>query len=302
MPPTALILGPSGKIGNHAASAFWNGGWQVRDYRRGTDMTAAARGCDVIVNGLNPPNYHDWARQIPAITDQVLAAARASGATVILPGNVYVYSDPGGIWSETTPHKPVSRKGRIRMEMEQAYRDSGVPTINLRAGNFIDPERNGDVMSHLLLRNIARGRITAMGDPDVDQAYCYLPDWAEAARQLADRRGSLARYEDIPFPGHTFTVTQLKSALEAELGRPLRIERFPWWAMALAAPFWELARELREIRYLWDLPHRLDGSKLDRLLPGFAHTDLRDVLRSALPRDVYPDEAVRPGTKAPLAQ
>jgi len=302
MPSTVLILGPSGKIGSHAASAFWNGGWQVRDYRRGTDMIAAAQGCDVIVNGLNPPNYHDWARQIPAITDQVLAAARASGATVILPGNVYTFGDQAGTWSETTPQKPVSRKGRIRMEMEQAYRDSGVPTINLRAGTFIDPERNGDVMSVVLLRNIAKGRITTMGDPDVDQAYCYLPDWAEAARQLADRRSSLARYEDVPFPGHTFTVTQLKSALEAELARPLRIERFPWWAMALAAPVWELARELREMRYLWSTPHRLDGSKLRRLLPDFAATDLASVLRAALPRDIYPDEPMRAGAKSTLAQ
>ena len=126
MTGTVLILGPSGKIGSHAARAFDAAGWEVRRYRRGTDMTSAAQGVDVIVNGLNPPNYHDWARQIPAITAQVIAAARASGATVIVPGNVYVYGTAPGPWSETTAYAATTRKGRIRTEMERAYRDSGL--------------------------------------------------------------------------------------------------------------------------------------------------------------------------------
>ena len=110
MTGTVLILGPSGKIGSHAARAFDAAGWEVRRYRRGTDMTSAAQGVDVIVNGLNPPNYHDWARQIPAITAQVIAAARASGATVIVPGNVYVYGTAPGPWSEETPQQATTRK------------------------------------------------------------------------------------------------------------------------------------------------------------------------------------------------
>ena len=69
MTQTVLILGGSGKIGKHSTEAFWNAGWTVRQYTRGTDMTAAAQGADVIVNGLNPPNYHDWAKTIPAITN-----------------------------------------------------------------------------------------------------------------------------------------------------------------------------------------------------------------------------------------
>src|SRR5690606_35656969 len=146
---------------------------------------AAARGVDVIVNGLNPPKYHDWARQIPAITGQAIAAARASGATVLIPGNVYNIGDAGGEWSEHTPHRPNTRKGRIREEMEQAYRAAGVGTVVLRAGNFIDPRGNGDVMSLLLLRAVGRDKIFTAGDPGALQPYCYVPDWARAAVGLA---------------------------------------------------------------------------------------------------------------------
>lgn len=283
MTGTVLILGGRGKIGRHSAEAFAAAGWTVRQYQRGTDMTQAAKGADVIVNGLNPPNYHNWAVLIPQITRQVIAAAKASGATVILPGNVYNFGAEGGIWSEQTPQRPVSRKGRIRVEMEAAYRSAGVRTIILRAGNFIDPEGQGDIMSLFILRDVTRGKIITGGAPDVMQAWCYLPDWARAAEQLARMRDDLTTFEDIPFPGHSFTLTDLRMRLEGHLGRSLRVVRFPWWMMTVAAPFWELARELREMRYLWDTPHSLSDRKFNRLLPDFRHRPVADVILDTLP-------------------
>ncbi|MEZ5713808.1 MAG: epimerase [Paracoccaceae bacterium] len=296
MPGTALILGPSGKIGTHAARALAARGWTIRTFDRKTDdMIQAAQGCDVIVNGLNPPNYHDWARLIPAITAQVIAAAKASGATVIVPGNVYIFGDTPGEWSETTRPAPCSRKGRIRLEMERTYRDSGVQTIILRAGDFIDPDRNGDILSLMLLTKLKRGRITAPGPTDRLHAYAFLPDWVEAAARLAEKRGDLARFEDIPFPGHAFTLDTLRSELEAILGRGLRVSRFPWPLLTLAAPVWELARELREMRYLWQVPHSLSGARLHALLPDFQPTPLRQALIAALPADLNPDQPVTAG-------
>lgn len=283
MAKTVLILGGSGKIGTHAREAFAAAGWSVRLYdRKAGNMAQAARGVDVIVNGLNPPKYHDWDRLIPAITAQVMEAAQASGATVIIPGNVYNFGSAGGEWSETTPHEPNTRKGRIREEMEQAYRASGVRTIVLRAGNFIDPRRTDDVMGLVFLRRIAEGELTLVGDPDAMQAYCYLPDWARAAVSLAEIRHELASFEDIPFPGHAFSAEELRSFLSAHLGRPIRAKSFPWLAIRLTAPFWELAREMLEMRYLWSTSHTLSGAKLARLLPGFRPTSLDEVLLGSL--------------------
>jgi nucleoside-diphosphate-sugar epimerase len=248
------------------------------------------------VNGLNPPKYHDWARLVPAITAQVIQAAEESGATVIVPGNVYNFGATGGEWSEVTPHEPNTRKGRIREEMERAYRASGVQTIVLRAGNFIDPRGVDDVMSLVFLRGLRGGKLTLIGDPDAMQAYCYLPDWARAAVSLAEKRHELARFEDVPFPGHAFTSEELRRFLSAKLGRPIGTTSFPWWAMRLTAPWWELAREMLEMRYLWSTSHTLSGKKLQRLLPDFRATSLADVLTESLPRALD-----RAGAEAPAA-
>ena len=283
MTQTVLILGPSGKIGHHAALAFAAAGWTVRRYTRGTDMTEAAQGVDVIVNGMNPPTYHNWAGIIPQITAQVIAAAQASGATVILPGNIYNYGDQPGTLDETTPHLAHTRKGRVRIEMEAAYRASGVQTIVLRAGNFIAPEGNGDSFSYIL-KDLGKGKMMGFGDPGARQAYAFVPDWARAAVALAEIRETLPGFADIPFAGHTFTLHELQAELGRTTGKTPRLTRLPWWLMRLASPVWELARELREMRYLYDMDHRISGATFDRILPGFEPTPLPEVIRQRLAR------------------
>ncbi len=291
MGKTVLILGASGNIGRYSALAFENAGWRVRRYdRRSNDMVAAARGIDVIVNGLSPPAYHNWARLVPEITAQVIAAAKSSGATVIIPGNVYNFGPAPGVWDENTPHAATTRKGKIRAEMEQAYRDAGIRTIVLRAGNFITPDGKSDVMGLMYLRAIAKGQVTLPGNADAMQAFCYVPDWARAAVQLAEKRDRLQIFEDVPFPGLTFSAHQLRDMLQDILQRPLKMAKFPWLVMAIAAPFWELARELKEMRYLWSTDHQLSGVKFNRMLPDFQATPLGDVIAGILSHEVHPDQ------------
>ena len=303
MTKTVLILGGRGKIGSHAADAFWKAGWTVRHYDRATnDMSNAALGADVIVNGLNPPAYKNWQVTIPAITKQVIAAAKNSGATVIIPGNIYNFGDQPGVLDENTAQTPNTVKGKIRVEMEDAYRAAGVQTIILRAGNFIDPLGNGDAMSLMLLREIKNGKVTAMGDPDVMQTYAYVPDWARAAQMLVDKRAELPAFADIPFPGHAFTTTKLRDAIAHATGRALKIQRFPWWMMTLLAPFWPLARELREMRYLFDMPHTISTARFEKILPDFVATPLNDVMLAGLPADIDPNQSMRPSQQPVITQ
>lgn len=287
MSRTVLVLGSSGHFGAQAARAFAAAGWEVRPYRRGSDMTAAAKGADLVVHAMNPPNYHDWARLVPEITGAVLAAARASGATVLIPGNVYVFGIEPAPWGAATPHRPVARKGRIRAEMEERFRDAaatGLRTILLRAGDFIDPDAPGGLFDRFVIGKAAKGVIATLGDPDAAHAWAYLPDMARAAVELAARHDALAAFEDVPFPGLAFSTRELAATVTRHTGRPMRIARFPWWMMTLASPVWELARELGEMRYLYDHPHWLVGRKLASLLPDLDMTPLDDVLARFLSR------------------
>ncbi len=286
MAKTVLILGANGMFGSHAATAFAQAGWQVRRYTRGTDMTAAAMGADVIVNALNPPNYHAWATLIPEITAQVIAAGRASGATVLVPGNVYVYGDQPSPWGPDTPHRPVARKGSIRARMEADYRaatDRGLHVIILRGGDYIAPDSPGAILNRIVLGRLARGQVTAMGDPAAMRAYAYLPDMTRVAVMLAEMRADLPAFADIPFAGDAFSINELATTLGRLTGRMPKVGQFAWLPIRLLSPVWELARELLEMRYLYNTPHWMPDAPLRALLPNFCATPLDDILRAHLP-------------------
>ncbi|GAB1478723.1 NAD(P)H-binding protein [Paracoccaceae bacterium] len=297
MNKTVLVLGASGNFGGRAAETFAAAGWIVRTYKRGSDMTTAAKGAGLIVNGMNPPNYHHWDRLVPAITAQVITAAQSSGAKVLLPGNVYVYGSQPGPWGPATPQRPCSRKGIIRAAMEAEYRAAsrkGLRVILLRGGDFVDPVSAGTVWRMVMLKGLARGRLTAMGDPSVRRAYAWLPDMARAAVELAGR-SDLPAFADVPFAGVSVSMDEIAARLAVLTGRPMKIGRFQWWALRLAAPFWELGRELGEMRYLYDLDHALDPGPMGALLPEFRSTGLEAMLAAHLPgsgREVDPKRAV----------
>lgn len=292
MTKTALVLGSNGRFGRNMLDALNRARWQVRRFERGTSMLDAAKGVDVIVNGLNPA-YPDWPRDLPSITRDVIASARDSGATVLIPGNVYNYgTNPDLPWSENTPQEADTRKGKLRIEMEQAYREAGIQTIILRAGDYIDTEVSGNWYESHMSTKLSDGKLMYPGPLNRKHAWGFLPDVARASVALLDMRAELGVFEDIQFPGYTLTGAELVTLLEDKLGRKIKLSGFPWWAIRLSASFWALGRELLEMRYIWEVPHALDGTRIDALLPKFVNTPPEVAFTAVLEPNINPDEAM----------
>lgn len=287
MSQTALILGASGRFGRNADLAFRTAGWTVRRFDRRTgNLDQAAQGVDVIVNAWNPP-YPGWARLVPDLHRQVIDAAEMTGATVIVPGNVYVFGpDTPGPWSGKTPQRAQNPLGRIRIEMEAAYRASTAQTILLRAGDFIDTCASGNWFDQVMIKPLARGRFVYPGNPDIPHAWAYLPDLARTAVALAERRDTLARFSDLTFAGSTLTGTEIARALCRVTGQPVALDPMRWWPLQMVRLFWRMAPHLLEMRYLWQVPHQLDGADLAALLREVPQTALDDALRSAIPPEL----------------
>ena len=301
MTGTVLILGATGRFGRACSDAFAQAGWEVRHFDRKSDqLLQASKGVQVIVNGWNPA-YTDWAAQVPDLHAQVIAAARAAGATVIVPGNVYVFGGgTPGPWSENTPHRAENPLGRIRIEMEKAYRQSGVRTILLRSGDFLDTQASGNWFDLILTKDLAKGRFTYPGNPELPHAWAYLPDLARAVVALAEKRDYLPIYADVPYAGYTLTGRDLLAAVNRVCSQHACLKPMSWLPLQLARPFWAMGRCLLEMRYLWNTAHRLDGALFETLLPGFRQTPLDVAIASALPselleRDIQPNQTVATG-------
>lgn len=303
MENTVLILGPTGRMGRNAAEAFEAADWEVRRFDRSKDtLWEAGWGASVIVNCWNS-GYSNWATEVPKQTAQILEVAKASGATVIIPGNVYVYGEQAPErFGVDTPHLAKNPLGRIRIDMETAFRESGVQTLVVRAGDYLDTEASGNWFDMIIAKPVAKGRISYPGPLDCPHAFSYLPDVAQTMVALAQKRRNLSQFEDVPVPSFTLTGRELASEISEVLGKKIIAKSMAWWplrVMGLASP---MMRGIVQMRYLWNKPHYLDPSRHTELCSEVLQTPLHDALAQALSFYVDPNEVVRTGSQAIAAE
>jgi len=310
---TVLVLGATGGIGGEVARQLRDAGWVVRALARGAapvaeqrdgitwlrgdalkaqDVADAARGCSVIVHAVNPPGYRQWSTLVLPMLDNTVSAARAEGATIVLPGTVYNYGpDAFPLLSEDSPQHPATRKGAIRVEMEQrllrASRE-GARVLIVRAGDFFGPRAANSWFSQGLVKP---GRpvttVSAPGERGVGHQWSYLPDVARTMVELLHRRHTLDAFARFHMAGHwDADGTQMSEAIRRVVrrrsGTEPRVTAFPWWLLTLASPFITTLREMREMRYLWRTPLGMNNAGLVAALGHEPHTPLDDAIEATL--------------------
>ena len=197
---TALVLGATGGIGGEVALALLQRGWRVRSLHRDPERAArsaphltqvqwiagdAMRREDVVAAATVPMS------SCMASTRPVTATGAASPCPCSRvrsrrprrPGPVWCFparsttSDPMPFPTyERSPQNPLTRKGRIRVEMEKrleaASRD-GVRTLIVRAGDYFGPRTGNSWFAQGLIKpgqpvrqsSIRAGRTSATPGP-----------------------------------------------------------------------------------------------------------------------------------------
>lgn len=313
MANTILVLGATGGIGGAVARAFLQRGWRVKALTRrpagaaanfpdlkgvewveGDAMNRAAVMCHAagaafIFHGAHPANYANWEEWGVPMFQNSIAAAKESGARLILPGNVYNFGpDAGDFVGETVPQNPLTVKGAIRVRMERMLQEAtrdGVRSLVVRAGDFIGASAPSSWFGTAMVKPGKPVRaITYPGRAEVGHGFAYLPDMAETIARLAEIDAQLAPFEIVHFGGHWFARGKdFTDAVGRAAGiEHIKVRRFPWFAIFLARPVWGLARGLWEMRYLWREPLRLDNRKLVALIGAEPHTPTDAMLRATL--------------------
>ena len=305
----ALVLGATGGIGGEVARRLAARGWHVRALQRNPDALTnrntafeslpgdamvrehevrAEKGAELIIHAVNPPGYKNWAGQVLPMIDNTIAAARASGARIVLPGTVYNFApDTFPVLRESTAQQPLTRKGKIRAELErrmQAASADGVRSLIVRAGDFFGPHTGNNWFAGALVRAGKPVRtLTYPGARGIGHQWAYLPDVAETMLRLVDQGDRLPDFAVYHMRGHwDADGTQMAASIGRAVGHPVKTRAFPWWLMPALAPFSEMLREMREMRYLWQQPVRMDNAKLVQALGAEPHTPWDEAVGATL--------------------
>ncbi|UMR29464.1 NAD(P)H-binding protein [Massilia sp. MB5] len=309
-----LVLGASGGIGGEMVKQLLAQGWAVRALKRGLGaprresggvewvegdalnaqaVAEAAAGCSVIVHAVNPPGYRGWGEQVLPMLDNTIAAAKAHGATIVLPGTVYNFGpDAFPVLHEDSPQHPLTRKGQIRAELEKRLREASeagaVRVVIVRAGDFFGPGARNNWLSQGMVRpGQVPSEVKLPGAPGVGHQYAYLPDVAATMLALLAIRETLPAFASFHMGGYwDHDGKQLGQAIQrvvtARGGRSPKMKAFPWWLIRLISPFNETLREMLEMRYLWQQEVRMENRLLREVLGVEPHTPLEIALEHTL--------------------
>ncbi|MCV2359438.1 NAD-dependent epimerase/dehydratase family protein [Paucibacter sp. TC2R-5] len=324
MQTSILILGAAGRLGQCLTRTFAAAGWQVIAQARkplpdelsklanvrtlncdALDRAAllkGAQGATVVINALNPP-YTEWHQLLLPLADAAQATAKALGALLMLPGNVYNFgSELPSVLTPNTPERANTPKAGLRIEMEaRMAAEPGLDSVVLRAGDFFGGPGTGSWFDLALASKLKSGRFIYPGPLDQTHAWAYLPDLAECFVRVAEKRSDLSGHHRLHYAGHSVEGRVMQQALEQAWGQPLKTGGLPWLAIRLGSPFVASWRAIAEMRYLWLRPHRLDDTELRLLIGEPPQTRLVTALQDSLVALGMPAAGVAAGSAGATA-
>jgi nucleoside-diphosphate-sugar epimerase len=227
----------------------------------------ATRGSDQIVVAIGFPYVgRVWREVWPKTLGNFVAACEATGARMVLIDNLYMYGPQTSPLVETMPltsygAKPAARSAATRIWMEAAAAGRA-RVAALRAPDFYGPKVGLSWLGDTAIGAMGRGKAAFfIGSPNIPHDYAYVPDIARAATTLLDAPDSaFGQAWHVPCAPTRTTREVLKIAADA-LGVRLRLLTLPESLLGAAGLFSPFMRELKEMRFIWDRPYRVNTAK-----------------------------------------
>lgn len=228
-------------------------------------LTDVARGA-VAIHSCAAPPYQRWAVDWPPLASSLCAAAEATGAVLVLLGNLYGYGPVDGPLTEELPLAATGPKGKARAAVwEQArtlHEQGRIKAVEVRASDFFGPGvTDGGHLAGRVVPRVLRGKpVSTLGDPDAPHSWTFLPDVAAALARVAGDERAWGRPWHVPTaPAQSVRAMVDRLAAQAGTG-PVAVRRLPSAVVAVAALLSPLIRELKEVRYQFDRPFVVDSS------------------------------------------
>lgn len=273
-----LIIGFTGGIGRATAKALLEKGEPVvalvrnlqkaEKYAQGlpaieliqgdaanlSDVEKALENCSTVYYCTNVP-YPNWQTEVRELLSVSVTAAITKKAKFIFPGNVYVYGKAQQtVVNEGHPHAASTKKGKIRIEMEQmlirANKEHGLRYCIVRMPDFYGPfVING--FSEKFFQNALRGKkLQWFGGLNVPNELIYIEDGGEAMAitGLSDKADGM----QFNIPGYEETTAKkFLKEISRQSGKHSKISTINIeFLVAIAGLFNPMAKEFKEMMYL----------------------------------------------------
>lgn len=285
-----VVLGATGGVGQAIVQALAAQGATVRAVNRsGRPIEGAAAGvvaadlmnrestlaacqdASVIYHSAGLP-YQQWATSFPVMLENIIAAASATGATLVYTDNCYMYSPTSQPLTEESPQQPITRKGKLRKQLAEtilaAHADGRIRAAIGRASDFYGPGVLSSAVGQQLFAALVRSkRVPWLGKSDVPHALSYVEDFANGLITLGSHEQAWGQVWHIP-AAPALTGAQFIALAGEVAGVKARLLPVSGGVMRILGLTNPVLRESVEMLYEFTEPYLFDGSKYTRAFGG----------------------------------
>jgi len=243
-------------------------------------FTRAAAGAATIFLCTNPP-YTDWATQWPPMIDAAIHAASATGAALVVMGNLYPYGSPTGPMTEHSPETTTEAKGLVRKEgwrkVREAHGRGELRGVEVRASDYFGPGATGTAhlgetfFTSILASKTAR----AVGRPGLAHSWSYLPDIVSTLIAAADHDGEWGRLWHVP--SAAASRIEIADQVNRRFGTHGKVAAYPQWLLRSLGMVNPMMHEIWASSYQFTVPYLIDSTETQREL-GVSATVWADAL------------------------
>ncbi|RYY20294.1 MAG: NAD-dependent epimerase/dehydratase family protein [Chitinophagaceae bacterium] len=211
-----------------------------------------------------------WEKDWPVIMRNVIDACKSSNAKLVFFDNVYMYGRVHGYMSETTPYKPVSRKGKVRAAiatmLQNEMKEGTIKAIIARAVDFYGPNVTDKSAAGVLVFSNMKKKKKAQWfiNANVPRSYSYVPDAVAALYKLAKSESAYGQVWHLPAVKPPLTGKEFIELAAKYMGASDKFKVLPKFVLKLIGLFNPFLREIYEMHYQDEYPFLFDSSKFER--------------------------------------
>lgn len=300
-----LVVGASGGMGYALVCELVSRGIQVIAFSRGKekltslfqhkenvtifagdalnkqDMLVAAQGVDAIFHAVSFP-YQEWEQKHIKCLNSMIEIAKTQQTKIALVDNIYAYGRQSThSLTEAANKEPHTKKGGIRLAMENALKESGVPFLIVHMPDLYGPNAENTILYETLKSVVQNKKANFVGNTKIEREFLYTFDGAKAMVELALRPDTYNQNWNIPAI-HPITGDELMVIVRELTGYQKEVRTITKGMIRLISIFSPFMKEMVEMMYLTQEPVLLSGEKYRKEIGALPQTSYRDGLQETL--------------------
>lgn len=301
-----VIFG-TGPIGRAIAKELIERGETVRMVNRSGKLIEPPEGVEVIAADLfdsgqvkevthgakvvyqsAQPHYHEWPEKFPPLQKSIIDGLTGGAAKLVIVENTYMYGATNGMpMTEDLPHKPHTRKGKVRSELSNAalaaHQDGKVKVVIGRGSDFFGPwGLETTTMGSRAFYPLLGGKAAEItGRADLPHTHTFTGDFGRALVILGERNEADGQAWHVPNDSPRITQGEIVKMFAEQAGIPVKISTKGKLYYFFGGFFIPAAKEIVEMLYEFEQPFVVDSTKFEKTF-GMKATPMREAVRETV--------------------